>query len=122
VSAVTEIESRTPRRSRGLETRCCGSEPSTARLFQTITLGLALFFAAWGSWLLLSDDPDGGAHAGGWFMLGVAVVLALPTALLLRRQAHGGQAEATTMGRSAFMGVAAAVGIAALLLLLFGTP
>jgi len=44
-------------------------------------------FAAWGTWLLTTDDPDGGAHAGGYFMLALAAVgaLVLGGAALLRK-------------------------------------
>ena len=91
------------------------------RLSQAVSVSLVLLFAIWGTWLLLGDDPDGGAHAGGWFMLGVAVVLAVPAAMLWRRN-HTAQAQrATSAWLSGLIGVAAVVGIALLLLALFGT-
>lgn len=47
-------------------------------MFWRIVIGFCVFsvvvFAAWGTWLLTTDDPDGGAHAGGYFMLALAVV------------------------------------------------
>jgi len=73
----------------------------------------------WGAWLLLSDDPDGGRHAGGWFMIVVAAVLGLPTALLSWR---ANPARSGGGSHIAVWGVAAAVAIALLLLLLLGTP
>ncbi len=34
-------------------------------------------FAAWGTWLLTTDDPDGGSHAGGYIMVTLAAVGAI---------------------------------------------
>ena len=60
-------------------------------MFWRFVIGFCVFsvvvFAAWGTWLLTTDDPDGGAHAGGYFMLALAAVgaLALGGAALLRK-------------------------------------
>ena len=91
------------------------------RLLTGITAGLALLFAAWGSLLLLRDDPDGGAHAGGWFMLGWAIVLALPAAIFFSLQSSDHRSADNAWLRG-FLAVAAVLGVGVLLLSLFGTP
>jgi len=80
----------------------------------------ALLFAGWGSFLLLRDDPDGGAHAGGWFMLGCAVALAIPLAISYSLRSKHRSAKDTWLRGS--LAVAAVLGMGVLLLLVFGTP
>jgi hypothetical protein len=54
-----------------------------ARAVIALTLLLLALFAAWGTWLLATDDSDGGRHPVGWFLVAVAaagfVVVAIGT-------------------------------------------
>jgi hypothetical protein len=40
----------------------------------TVFFAVAGFLLIWGGWLLATDDPDGGRHPAGAFMLVVAVL------------------------------------------------
>ncbi len=93
------------------------------RVSHSVAVGVALLFAIWGAWLLLGDDPEGGRHpAGWWFMLGVAVVLAVPAIMLWRRNRTAQAQGATSAWLSGLIGVAAVVGTALLLAFIFGIP
>ena len=70
----------------------CGGVRSDAGLVEQLRCELAgerldVRAGFWGTWLLTTDDPDGGAHAGGYFMLALAAVgaLVLGGAALLRK-------------------------------------
>ena len=92
------------------------------RVSHSVTVGVALLFAMWGAWLLLGDDPEGGRHPAGWFMLGVAVVLAVPAIMLWRRNRTAQAQGATSAWLSGLIRVAAVVGTALLLAFIFGIP
>lgn len=61
------------------------SSDPLAGVVQTITLGMSLALGIWGTWLLMTDDPDGGRRPMGGIMLAVAVVTAFLTLLPLVR-------------------------------------
>ncbi len=58
------------------------------RVLTGVCVVFVVLFGAWGIWLLASEDPDGGAHAAGWFMVALAAtnVFVLSATLLLRRR------------------------------------
>jgi hypothetical protein len=46
----------------------------------------AVLFGAWGLWLLLTDDPDGGRHPFGALMVGIALGAGVMCLLAVRRR------------------------------------
>ena len=53
------------------------------RVLTGVCVAFVVLFGAWGTWLVASEDPDGGARLAGWFMVAFMVALAAANVIVL---------------------------------------
>ena len=53
---------------------------------EALSLALSVVFVCWGIWLLVTNDPDGGRHPAGAFLLGAGIVVGAFVAFGVRRR------------------------------------